>query len=709
MLRMCHVVALTAALATTCFGCGPADDPPVLLGLTDQVAQVGVPFSLELRITKGDAEGARFGFRSAIPNLEKRAEIQPVGDRVAQFRWMPVVQDIGFHDLEFFVTEGPQVSRQSVRVEVRSAVSGDGTPVFRQPLGTGTTLDLARRDCLEIPILVEDTDSARITIAEEEPRIEGGVLSARPGDPAATWRFCPTPEQVAAQDHYELILSASDEEAHKTTKSFLIVLRKAPKPGCPGDRPAVQHAPRDMSTLLGLSIEAEVRDSEGLKSAPLLYYSDRAPGDAPDLSQMSQVSMVLSSGDVRQGTWRAELPNPVADAAAGTTKELFYIIVAKDNDDATGDCDHLTQAPSQGAFRMSVTNPGGPGGLPLCAPCTSDTQCGGPSDHCVRPGADGATFCATACSENTDCPGGYACSESAIKSVDGRLARQCVPQAQRCDAGPRACEDDAFEENDTRTAARLNAALEPGAYPSLKMCPKATSASARSDDDWYRIVLDADARVAFEVDGGSSSDLDLFLTDEGGAVLARAEGLEAKEEISTCLGPGTYFVRVLAASGQERENTYALSFARTAASCVRQCIDDSAEPDDSASAARIADLDRGTFKASGNVICSLDDDWFSVALLEGEELHVTLKFFKDTSHGDLDVHLYRGGKDLTPCTEADPSTCSSNGQDTGENENFKWPVATTGTYQVVVRGWDAAENQYDICIGLSDADCPPLP
>ena len=36
----------------------------------------------------------------------------------------------------------------------------------------------------------------------------------------------------------------------------------------------------------------------------------------------------------------AELPNPADEAPPGETRSLFYVIVAEDNDDLTGPCDH---------------------------------------------------------------------------------------------------------------------------------------------------------------------------------------------------------------------------------------------------------------------------------------------------------------------------------------------------------------------------------
>ena len=58
-------------------------------------------------------------------------------------------------------------------------------------------------------MVVTDQDSTEVTFAEEEPKIEGGML-LQDSEFEATWRWCPTAEQVRAQDRYLLTLSADD-------------------------------------------------------------------------------------------------------------------------------------------------------------------------------------------------------------------------------------------------------------------------------------------------------------------------------------------------------------------------------------------------------------------------------------------------------------------------------------------------------------------
>src|SRR5690606_4449966 len=121
----------------------------------------------------------------------------------------------------------------TITIDVRSAIGSATAPIFRRPLTTGTPLDLAKKRCLDLEIVVEDQDTAQVTIAEEEPTIEGAELTQETGQ-TATWRWCPSRGQEGEARH-TLILSADDGDNPKTIKNFLIVLRgTGDGANCPG-------------------------------------------------------------------------------------------------------------------------------------------------------------------------------------------------------------------------------------------------------------------------------------------------------------------------------------------------------------------------------------------------------------------------------------------------------------------------------------------
>jgi len=161
------------------------------------------------------------------------------------------------------------------------------------------------------------------------------------------------------------------------------------------------------------------------------------------------------------------------------------------------------------------------------------------------------------------------------------------------------------------------------------------------------------------------------------------------------------------------ENQYALSWSAAPGACEEEddwwttCWDDGDEEDDGAATARWIDLNEDVFRSDGNQICSGDDDWYELYLYEGEVLHASLGFALDGPSQDLDFHVMdAGGADLTPCSVDEPWECSDNGQSSGAGEALELTAASEGTYYLVVRGWDSAENSYDLCASLSATACP---
>lgn len=694
------------ALAAACLplaACGSNDDgpasntAPVLEAIEDRTAAVGTELAIVLRASDADGDALSFRFVSDLPGVDSRARIDPGSGDSATFRYTPIGSDVGSHAFDFAVSDGRAEATRTVTIDVRSLVGGASAPVFRRPLGTGTTLDLSASQCVTVPIEIEDADSPGVTIDQAEPLIAGATLSQDSGL-TATWQWCPTADQIETDDLYSVRFTADDGDNPVVNKDFLVVLLRPTKGDCPGEAPVVQHTPADASTVNDVAISARITDDAGLKFAPLLLYAESDPGTPPDLGAMTQLTMVRDSGSNTDGTWSAAVPNPAAGASAGASAELFYLVVARDNDDTTGDCDHVTRSPAMGTHRITVTNPGGGGGLGVCESCSADVQCGDDGDSCVTIGTSGASFCAAGCSGN-DCPSGYTCSATPVTSVGGKSSRQCIPDSQSCTGEPMTCQDDAREDNDTLAAVKSAAVLPSGSH-NLVSCP----AGSGDDEDWYPIELAAEGIVTANLMGGDVTDLDLALVNEAGSVLASSETLSSTESLSTCLPAGRYYLRVFA-FGSAR-NDYSLSWSAAAQTCQMMCSDDPAEDDDDANGARFADLDNPPYISQTNAICPGDDDWFGVILFNGQTLRATLTFEQTGPLEDLDILLYEGNTLLTQCTEQDPTGCSSNGQSGNSNEVFEFTATKDEIYYVVVHGFDGSSNLYDICIGLSSSDCP---
>lgn len=678
-----------AALVAT-VSCKSEGSPPQLEGIDDQLAAVGVELVIDLRAEDPDGDELEYGFFADLEGIESAADITRRPDGGGVFRWTPLGADVGVWYFDFTASDGDHTDTVTVAIEVRSTL-GEGTvPVFREPLGSGTTLDLERSACIEFPVVVEDQDDSEVTLAIEDPGLTGAEIVVD-GGLSGTFSWCPTKEQMAEERHV-VVLSADDGEHDKTLKNFLIVLRKAPKPDCPGEAPVIEHAPADISSVLDVQLEAHVTDDVGLKQPPLLYFTLTEPHVPVDFSELDVVEMTLESGDMVDGTWVAAIDNPVAAAPEGTQATIWYLLSAGDNDDAAGDCDHVTDAPAEGTFTTVVTNGGGTGGLAACEACSADAQCGGTDDLCISLGQE--AFCGTDCDTDDECDAGYACTP--VESIDGEVAKQCVPESGECSRGPMPCADDDFEDNDSRAEAQGNPALDPDAYDALMSCA--------DDDDWYRVVVAQDTTLGAVIDGGAASNLNVGLYDSGGDAIALAEGPGSSEVVEACVAAGTYFVRVYAFD--DADNAYGLLVDATPSACVAQCVDDDLEQDDNAVQATYAEVFPDGYSNSDRMLCSGDDDWYEIALYDNETVVVDLTFVHDMPGEDLDLHFHDAdGVDLTPCTEENPATCSAaQGQGAVSNEHYERMIDDAScspcTFYVRVHGFDGSQNTYDLAIAL---------
>jgi hypothetical protein len=666
---------------------------PELSGLSDQVAQVGTELKLDLNGTDPDGDRLSYDFRAAdLDMLDGRAQVTVSPSGAGVFRWTPVAADVGQHSFDFIASDGSNETTVTIMIDVKSAIGTATAPIFRQPLGTGTTIDLGVRQCVDLNIVVEDQDTAQLDLVQEEPVIEGATLEQEDGQ-TATWHWCPSRAQEG-DSRYTLVLAADDGMNPRTVKNYLIVLRgSGGGTSCPGGAPAITHTASNQTTRLDLKPNATISDDKGLKDAPLFYYSFTNPGTSPDLSTMTQLTMSKVSGTETSGTWAPTIPNPVASATAGATKTIYYVIVADDNDDTMGNCDHTTQSQ---VYQMTVTA-GGTSTAGVCAACTADSQCGA-GNQCVYMGSMGDSYCLQGC--GAGCPSGYTCSASPIYSVDGNTAYQCVPQSGSCQAPTGSCDDDAWEENDSRSAASANPVLDADLYQ-MAACPSSTS-TGRTDDDWYKIVLAADSRVDLEIAGDGASDLDLHLYRSDATVITKSTSYTSDEAINTCLKAATYYVKVNGYGSAKSD--YLFLFDKTAETCNTTCVDDSAEDDDTFSQARATSYP--THTATAQKVCTNDDDWYKVRLWEGEKLTMDLTFAQTNDTQDLDLHLYKDFSDLWPCSPTDVTGCSSaHGQSADANEHAEYTVpsgtCTSGCdYYVVVRGWDGATNSYGITLNV---------
>ena len=434
-------------------GCSSQNGSPELLPIAAQHTSVGSLFELRIQAHDPDGDRLRFGFSSPTEGMDGRARITALQGE-AVFAWTPLASDVGEHQIEFTASDGNETDRESVTLNVAPSTDGDGVPVFRQPLGTGTTLDLATTRCLDLNVEVEDLDSLQVEISQN-PAVLGSTIEAL-GPFQARFSWCPT-EKQAGEAVYLLGLVADDHENPAVTKDFAIIVRTSLPSGCAGEAPVIDHTPPGpLEGTDPIAITAEVTDDVGLKSHPVLYYTLEKPADPAkiEFSALSQIEMKRDS--FRPDKYETAVPNPTASLQPGESATVYYVIVAEDDDDRGGNCDHRSRLPQSTLFEVTVTRPAGMACVSsgqclvgqmcdqgacvddACSP--NDTNGDGllweqgtcPADHfCPEPGAKSASHCVRTCQTDSDCPTPWhRCKVFDLKGGCGLAGKKEV--GQRC-------------------------------------------------------------------------------------------------------------------------------------------------------------------------------------------------------------------------------------------------------------------------------------
>ena len=192
---------------------------------------VGEELRIDLDGTDPDGDRLTYKFHApaGLVEIENRTSMSVTPSGMGVFRWTPLAADLGAHAFDFEVSDGTNESVLTINIDV---VTMAGAPIFRAPIGTGTTLDLTKKDCIELAVEIEDYDTAGVTLTQEAPAIAGATLVQRDAS-HATWKWCPSLVQRVESRH-TLILGA-DDGTTKTIKNFLVMLRESPAATCTDD------------------------------------------------------------------------------------------------------------------------------------------------------------------------------------------------------------------------------------------------------------------------------------------------------------------------------------------------------------------------------------------------------------------------------------------------------------------------------------------
>jgi hypothetical protein len=660
----------------TLAGCSE-NSPPRLSPVSDQAATVGQEMSI--LIEGQDSDGDALSFSLSVPSITDIHDrvhppaFEPFGNTSAYLRWTPMAMDVGSHEFTVKASDGSAQRAVTFTVTVQA---GNAVPVFREPLGSGTTLNLAEQDCIDVDVVVDDPDSPDVDIYLEQP-IEDGYEFSQDDPFAGTFSWCPTEKQIDRAERYTLNLAADDRDGHVASKKYVLVLRRKLENTCPGEPPVISHTPPgDQETLLDIQLSAQITDDQGLGGLPVLYYSLVEPADPsnPDFAQFVQVITDQVTGDGLDGQYVGTVPNPVVNEQPGTSQTIYYFFEATDDDDSEGSCDHRTTDPVDNVHAVTVTRPSGSGEtLDVCDPCWTDVQCGD-SALCIALGG-GQSYCLETCTAPDDCYLGLSCSSQSLTSVDNTASTVCVPDTGSCVAE---CEDDIYEDNDSLTDPNVET-LGEGQYANLKLCGDSASGM---DEDYFAFELtESTFFTTTLLFSHAEGDVDLSLLDANGDTIASSYSVTDNEQVTECLQPGIYYVNIYSFS-LTIDASYDMVLTIPGGGC---CVDDSYEEDDGpADAHNVVDGDL----FEDMQICEYDDDWFAISLNSGDTVVVDALFDQNEFDQDLDIYFY----------DTDGTTLLSDYEDGGQtgnsDEHLEYTVTTAGTYYVVIAGFLDSENSY---------------
>jgi hypothetical protein len=619
--------------------------------------QVSVGQTLVFDVCVSGASGQKVTFTFEVPDISGShgANLTPYSNVCATFRWTPRSEHAGHHAFTFRASAGGSSDTETIDIEV---MGGSSAPVFLQP-GAGGTYDLSRDPCVNVHIEVKDDDSlpTSIVIAERDPRIEGGALTQ--SGKTADWHWCPTPQQIEANDRYTLMLQAQDESHTPVPHDFVIVLRGVGKDDCPNIPPVIAACspppPDTVASNRDYAVSATITDDLGIKEMPILYYSFAPPAnpDKPDVTAFNQAIFESAGGDA----YTAWVPNQ--GLAPGDVRTVYYIISVTDNDDSEGVlCDHRVDS---ALFQFDIT--GGedvPGAY--CERCSASAQCA--SGGCVV--ASPSNYCGGACA---DCAAlGGVCQDVTV--VGGAVMNLCVPASGSCSTTT-TCTDDGFEDNDSSAAAWP---VTPNVYTGLMICPR--------DEDYYSVSVGSSSQIDVVIDGWNADvvDIDLQLRRPDGTIAATSASLDAQETISACVeSAGNYVIRVYGIL--DDSSAYSMLVDVYASSC---CANDALEYNDtSASATSIS----SPGVPLNGTICPSDNDWFSIWSGGGQLLTADLTM----TGGDLDLEVY----DTDGTRRLASSTSGGTTPEYAEAD-----LVSSGTYFVRVKGFLSAQGTYTLTVNL---------
>ncbi|MEE2902776.1 MAG: hypothetical protein VYC39_10620 [Myxococcota bacterium] len=192
---------------------------------------------------------------------------------------------------------------------------------------------------------------------------------------------------------------------------------------------------------------------------------------------------------------------------------------------------------------------------------------------------------------------------------------------------PMSCPRDVLEPNDSSFSPTV---IMPGAYSNLSACV--------SDDDYYRISLNANERIEFTIvpDSVTEGNIYIDLLDNVGNVIMTDSIAVALFVFHTSSSGGDYFLRVRLPTdaGNSPGNGYTMTAVVTGGMSGPMCSDDTYEENDDRTSASLIFTE---IDYSSLVACDMDEDFYRFTSTRDESTVVRLNYA--TNEGDIDLQI----------------------------------------------------------------------
>lgn len=573
-----------------------------------------------------------------------------------EFQFEPTVDHVGIHT--FTVNVAAEERRASEQFTVEVFAAREAAPVFIEP-GVGRAFDVSETPCLVVPIEARDRDTQEPEMTVTFGLPDGAELEDE-GHGLATFRWCPTPGQIAAASQYLVTFSADDGEHEPVLHDFRILLVGADKEDCGGTAPLVELvSPTENQSIIsrvGYDVDIRVSDDNPLRDRPILFYTDGRleQRDQIDLQNL-RFATFRPAPERGEDVWTAFIPTfRLADDEAITIAMIPFV---QDDDDPNGTrCDNtadlrIRRFTAVGAVEAGILN--------LCERCIVSGDC--ISGACLRTAFGGR--CVPSCSnDDPSCEVGIC---EPWNSMEGVVRFGCGSAEFVCD-GLALCVPDAFEPNDTPELATPLAATE----RSAALCER--------DDDWFSVPRAGPIRITTtSADPNVPVESQLFGAD-GQVISTGTVTGPGIREISACATEGAA-VRIFAPTIER--TGFSIAYEPGEGSCA--CTDDSNEPDSHQSPRAIAGSATGT-------ICGSNADFFAVSGQPGVRTSISLSFVGDA---DVDMDLLTPDGDLVAASRG-----------VGSDEWIEVDLSEAGPYILRVFAFDQRDAEYTVEIVRSALD-----